>query len=76
MSYNSASNLAHNRELTQQDGCKTQDGRMTKKCGVRLCIPGLARHSFRHSAVLLRKVPNFKLASCSSDFEITCMISP
>ena len=31
---------------------------MTKKCGARLCIPGLARHFFRHSAVLLRKVPN------------------
>ena len=36
---------------------------MTKKCGARLCIPGLARHFFRHSAVLsltavlLRKVP-------------------
>ena len=36
---------------------------MTKKCGARLCIPGLVRHFFRHSAVpsltavLLRKVP-------------------
>ena len=36
---------------------------MTKKCGARLCIPGLARHFLRHSAVLsliavlLRKVP-------------------
>ena len=36
---------------------------MTKKCGARLCIPGLARHFFRHFAVLsltavpLRKVP-------------------
>ena len=35
-----------NRELTQQGGWKTQDGRMTKKCGARLCIPGLARHFF------------------------------
>ena len=32
-----------NRELTQQDGCKTQDGRMTKNVA-RDCIPGLARH--------------------------------
>ena len=37
---------------------------MTKHLGARLCIPGLARHFFRHSAVLsltavlLRKVPN------------------
>ena len=36
---------------------------MTKKCGARLCIPNLARHFIRHSAVpsltavLLRKVP-------------------
>ena len=36
---------------------------MTKKCGARLCIPGLARQFFCHSAVrsltavLLRKVP-------------------
>ena len=49
--------------LPVQNGCKTQDGRMTKKCGARLCIPVLARHFFRHSAVLsltavlLRKVP-------------------
>ena len=35
-----------NRDLTQQDGAKTQDGRMTKKCGARLCIPGLARHFY------------------------------
>ena len=35
-----------NRELTQQNGWKTQDGRMTKKCGARLCIPGLTRHVF------------------------------
>ena len=33
-------------DLTQQDGLKTQDGRMGKKCRVRLCIPGLARHFF------------------------------
>ena len=31
------------RELTQlQDGWKNQDGRMTKKCCARSCIPGLA----------------------------------
>ena len=36
----------NNRDLTQQDGWKTQDGRMTKKRGARLCIPGLARHFF------------------------------
>ena len=35
-----------NGELTQQDGGKTQDGRTTKKCGVRLSIPGLARHFY------------------------------
>ena len=29
------------RELTQQDGYNTQDGRMTKKCDARLCIPKL-----------------------------------
>ena len=31
-----------NSDLPQQDGWKTQDGRMTKKCHARLCIPGLA----------------------------------
>ena len=34
------------RELTQQAGWKTQDGRMKKKCGARLCIPNLARPFF------------------------------
>ena len=34
------------RELTHQDGWKTQDGRMTKKYGARLCIPTLTRHFF------------------------------
>ena len=34
------------RDLTQRDGWKTQDGRMTKKCCARLCIPGLARHFY------------------------------
>ena len=29
------------RELTQQDGCKPQDGRMTKKFDARLCIPDI-----------------------------------
>ena len=54
------------RDLTQQDGWKTQDGRMTEKCGARLCIPGLARHFIRYSAVLslpavlLRKVSSFR----------------
>ena len=33
-------------ELTQQDGWKTQDGRMAKKCRARLCIPDLTRHVF------------------------------
>ena len=44
-----------NRELTQKDGWKTQDGRMTKKCRVRFL-----RHSAVLSlpAVLLRKFPN------------------
>ena len=34
------------RELTQQVGWKTQDGRMTKKSGARLCIPHLTRHFY------------------------------
>ena len=35
------------RELTQQDSWKTQDGRMTKTCGARLCIPYIVtRHFF------------------------------
>ena len=33
-------------ELTQQDGGKTQDGRMTKKCRVRSGMHSLARHFF------------------------------
>lgn len=32
------------REPTQSDGWKIQGGRMTKTCGVRLCIPNLMRH--------------------------------
>ena len=32
--------------LAQQDDWKTQDGRMTKKCRARLCIPALAQHFF------------------------------
>ena len=32
--------------ITQQDGWKTRDGRMTKKSGARLCIPNLTRHLF------------------------------
>ena len=36
----------YNSELTQQDGWKTQDGRMTKKCRVRLGMHSLARHFF------------------------------
>ena len=39
-------NKFNNRELTQQDGWKTQDCRLTKKCGARLCIPNLTRHLF------------------------------
>ena len=35
-----------NRELTQQDGWNTQDGRMTKKCRVRLGMHSLAPHFF------------------------------
>ena len=35
------------RELTQQDGWKTQDSKTAKKnCGARLCIPNLTRHFF------------------------------
>ena len=35
-----------NRALTQKDGWKTQNGRMSKKCSARLCIPNLTRHFF------------------------------
>ena len=58
------SGLSRNRP---QDGWKTQDCRMTKKCSATLRIPGLARHFFRYSAVLslpavlLRKFPNIQL---------------
>ena len=45
---------ADNRELTQQDGWKPQDGRMTKKRGARLCIPNLTRHLI----VSIRKCSN------------------
>ena len=34
------------RELTQQAGWKTQDGRMMEKCGARLRIPNFTRHFF------------------------------
>ena len=50
------------RELTQQDDSKTQNGRMTKKCGARVHSQSYAA-SCRHSAVLsvpvvlLRKLP-------------------
>ena len=53
-----------NRDLTQKDGWKTQDGRMTKNCRARPGMHSLARHFFRGSAVLslpavlLRKVCN------------------
>ena len=53
--------ITNNWNLMQQDGWKTQDGRMMKKCCPRLCIPATF---FRHSAVLslpavlLRKVRN------------------
>ena len=41
------------RHLTWQDGWKTQDGRMTKKCGARLHVHSQSYAiSFRHSAVL------------------------
>ena len=33
--------LFSNRELTQQDGWKTREGRMMKKCNAILCIPNL-----------------------------------
>ena len=36
----------------EQDGWKTQDGRMTKTCPVRSGMHSLARHFFRYSAVL------------------------
>ena len=53
-----------NRDLTQKDGWKMQDGRMTKNCRARPGMHSLARHFFRGSAVLslpavlLRKVCN------------------
>ena len=34
------------RDLTQQDGWKTQDGRATKKCRAGAAMPSLARHFF------------------------------
>ena len=52
------------RDLTQKDGWKTQDGRMTKNRRARPGIHSLARHFFRGSAVrslpvvLLQKVCN------------------
>ena len=47
--------LFHNiRELRQQDGWKTQDGRMTKKCRAKLYLPNSYATFFRHSAVLSR----------------------
>ena len=53
----------------QPDGWKTQEGKMTKKCGARLYIPNLESYaiSFRHSAVLtvppvlLHELPNEEL---------------
>ena len=42
----SSSQDLDNRDLTQQDGWKTKDGRMMKKCSARLCIPGVGRHFF------------------------------
>ena len=53
-----------NRDLTQKDGWKTQDGRITKKCRARPGMHSLARHFFRDfavlslPAVLSRKVSN------------------
>ena len=48
------------RDLTQQDGWKTQDDRMTKKCQVTMGMHSLAQHLFfivlSLPAVLLRKV--------------------
>ena len=35
--------LSINSELTQQDGWKTQDGRMAKKCRATLCISDLTQ---------------------------------
>ena len=35
-----------NRELTQQEGWKAQDGKMTKKCRVILGMHSLARYCF------------------------------
>ena len=35
-----------NRKLTQQDGWKSQDGRMTKKCRARPGMHSLAPHFF------------------------------
>ena len=51
------------RDLTQQDGCKTQDGRMTKKMSPKTSNVQSRATFFRHSAVLsvtavlLRKLP-------------------
>ena len=43
--------FCNNRDLTQQDGCKTQDGRMTKKMW-RETVHCRSWPFFRHSAVL------------------------
>ena len=56
--------LFENRDVTQQDGCKTQDGRMTYKMSRKTGNAQPRATFFRHSAVLsatavpLRKLPN------------------
>ena len=53
-----------NSDLTQQDGWKTQDGRMTYESVAQDQECTVSRHIFRHSAVLsltavlLRKLPD------------------
>ena len=46
-----------NKELVQQDRWKTQDSRMMKKCGTRLCIPNLHSAVLIVRAILLHKLP-------------------
>ena len=81
-------NIRQKQDLTQKDGWKTQDGRMTKKYHARLCTPCLARNCFRHSAVLslpavlLRKVcigkrvrPQLQRKKNRIHVPSTCMVS-
>ena len=59
-----------NRELKQQDGWNTQDGRMTKRCRVRLGTHSLAPH------FLVILLPGVFQPSCCVSSLIALMIPP